>query len=130
MSRLLTATRPEPRRASHPLGSLDLLLVVAVVLTAWLRTPVGELGSRAASSGVRHVKYCAPWSNACGGVRRVAVRPPTPRDFSNPTTSAPPRASSLATVEPAMPEDVKLDTDAPPQVVRVVASAMPRRIAD
>ncbi len=40
------------------------------------------------------------------------------------------RATLDVTVEPAMPEDVKLETDAPPQVVRVVASAMPRRIVD
>jgi len=40
------------------------------------------------------------------------------------------RATVDLTVEPAMPEDVKLESDAPPQVVRVVASAMPRRIVD
>lgn len=31
-------------------------------------------------------------------------------------------------VEPAMPADIKLETDAPPQTLRIVASAMPRRI--
>ena len=40
------------------------------------------------------------------------------------------RATIDVTVEPAMPEDVKLESDAPPQVIRVVASAMPRRIVD
>jgi prepilin-type N-terminal cleavage/methylation domain-containing protein len=40
------------------------------------------------------------------------------------------RATIDITVEPAIPEDVKLESDAPPQVVRVVASAQPRRIAD
>lgn len=40
------------------------------------------------------------------------------------------RATIDVTVEPTMPIDVKLESDAPPQVVRVVASAMPRRIID
>lgn len=40
------------------------------------------------------------------------------------------RATVDITVEPVIPDDVKLDSDAPPQVVRVVASAQPRRITD
>lgn len=31
-------------------------------------------------------------------------------------------------VEPAIPADIKLESDAPPQTLRIVASAMPRRI--
>ena len=40
------------------------------------------------------------------------------------------RATMDITVEPAIPEDIKLESDAPPQVIRVVASAQPRRISD
>lgn len=38
------------------------------------------------------------------------------------------RATIDLTVEPEIPESVKLETDAPPQVVRIVASAMPRQL--
>jgi prepilin-type N-terminal cleavage/methylation domain-containing protein len=40
------------------------------------------------------------------------------------------RATLDITVEPAIPADIKLESDAPPQVIRVVASAEPRRISD
>ena len=40
------------------------------------------------------------------------------------------RATIDVIVEPQIPHDIKLDSDAPPQVVRVVASAMPRRVQD
>ncbi|MEO1128289.1 MAG: prepilin-type N-terminal cleavage/methylation domain-containing protein [Planctomycetota bacterium] len=40
------------------------------------------------------------------------------------------RATIDVTVEPAVPEDIKLESDAPPQVVRVVASAMPRQLVN
>lgn len=38
------------------------------------------------------------------------------------------RATLDLTVEPAIPEDIKLESDAPPQVVRIVASSQPRRV--
>jgi prepilin-type N-terminal cleavage/methylation domain-containing protein len=40
------------------------------------------------------------------------------------------RCTMDITVEPAIPEDLKLESDAPPQTVRLVASAMPRRIVE
>ncbi len=40
------------------------------------------------------------------------------------------RCTMDITVEPFVPEDIKLDSDAPPQTVRLVASAMPRRIVE
>lgn len=45
----LLPSKPQPKLNIRPLGSLDLLVVVLVVLTAWLRTPVGELGGRLVS---------------------------------------------------------------------------------
>ncbi len=40
------------------------------------------------------------------------------------------RCTMDVTVEPLVPDDLKLTTDAPPQTVRLVASAMPRRIVE
>jgi prepilin-type N-terminal cleavage/methylation domain-containing protein len=40
------------------------------------------------------------------------------------------RCTMDITVEPLIPDDIKIDSDAPPQTVRLVASAMPRRIVE
>ena len=53
--------------------------------------------------GSRTVKYCVPWSNVPNAVLRVAMRPPTPRLFSNTVTSWPACTRVRAQVMPAMP---------------------------
>ena len=52
------------------------------------------------------VKYWAPWSNCRSSIRRVAIRPPTPRLFSNNVTSAPDRFSRRAAAKPAIPAPI------------------------
>ena len=55
------------------------------------------------NAGPRTVKNWAPWSQTASPTRRVAIRPPTPRDFSSTTTRRPFATSSPAADSPAMP---------------------------
>ena len=55
------------------------------------------------NAGPRTVKNWAPWSQTASPTLRVAIRPPTPRDFSSTTTRRPLATSSPAADSPAMP---------------------------
>ena len=66
-------TRPAPSR-------------MRTVLALQGRTRPWALSNTLTKRGSRTVKYWVPWSKLPNSVRRVAMRPPAPRLFSNTVT--------------------------------------------
>ena len=63
----------------------------------------GTVSSACLKRASRTVKYCAPWSNVPKALSRVAMRPPTPRLFSNTVTWCPACTRVRAQAMPARP---------------------------
>ena len=83
-------TRPAPSR-------------MRTVLALQGRTRPWAVSSALANRASRTVKYWVPWSKLPNSVRRVAMRPPVPRLFSNTETRWPACINVRAQAMPAMP---------------------------
>src|SRR5574343_694404 len=87
-----------PASITRPIGSST-----RTALALQGRHRPGTVPRASSKRGSRTVKYCVPWSKLPKGLRRVAMRPPSPRLFSNRVTWWPAWRRVRAQAMPAMP---------------------------